>query len=333
MRKIKGIIINNTLIAKFVICCVRVVFTILDKLIRSRKKQILFTSYSGRQFSDSPKVIYDSLINDGRFEDYKFVWGLLEPEKFNFFGRSEKVKINSFRYFVMLCQSKVWISNTSIERLFAYKKSKHIYINTWHGTPLKHLGKDENDSKYLVKNWYNNANFDLFTCSSEYDKKIFQRIFPKTPKSAFYEVGLPRNNELQDSLKSDGKEVKEKLYTHLKLDPQKKTILYTPTFRDESNDRANQLNERTLKNISAKYNLLIRGHYFVNRKNKLHNDYYVDVTDFKNINDLYIGSDLLVTDYSSTMFDYSILKKPIVLFVPDLEQYVSNGCKMLENTD
>ncbi|MEF7456840.1 CDP-glycerol glycerophosphotransferase family protein [Pediococcus pentosaceus] len=126
-------------------------YQILDFFLVPKPKQIIFTSFSGRQFSDSPRIIFEALKKDNKFSDFKFIWAFRNPSAFPEIDDSMKVDINSFDYLVTLLKSKYWISNDSIERLTPINSKKHIYINTWHGIPMKHLGPDEKNLEFIVK--------------------------------------------------------------------------------------------------------------------------------------------------------------------------------------
>lgn len=138
-----------------------------------------------------------------------------------------KVDINSFDYLVTLFKSKYWISNASIELLIPINSKKHIYINTWHGIPMKHLGPDEKNLEFIVKNWYRKVKFDLLLCSGDYDKKIFEYIFPNNINVDV--VGLPRNEALvKESLNKDI--IKNRVIKKLGLDPQKEVFTIRTNF-------------------------------------------------------------------------------------------------------
>lgn len=313
----KNLLKKNKLMSLLVINIGAFLFKVIQKLVKIDEKQVLFVSFAGKQFSDSPKTIYNYLKNND--EDLKLLWAFKNPEKFDV---ENKLKINSIKYFFVLAKSKYWISNASIERLIPLNSENHVYINTWHGTPLKKLGMDDEKSDFLVKNWYENANIDYLTVSSDYDFKVFKKIFPKVKH--FIKGGLPRN-ELLYKVRNDkgfSEKLRTRLNSELKLDKSKKTILYAPTFRDTKTLAKNfeqVLNDNHFNQILDKYNVLFRGHYFskTNLKTSM-----IDVSNYPDINELFIVADILITDYSSVLFDFSILNKKIVLFCPDYVEYV-----------
>ncbi|QAR35028.1 CDP-glycerol glycerophosphotransferase family protein [Latilactobacillus curvatus] len=306
---------KNKLLSEIVFWGMRIFMFLVSLFIKENKKQILFTSYTGRQYSDSPKVIYEKIKHDTEFEEYKLIWAFENPDSYP--DIENKVAINSFKFLKILLKSKYWVANTSIERLSGFKPKSKVYIQTWHGVPLKFLGMDEKSGDSLVKKWYSNVQFDFLFSTGKYNTDILRRIFPNS-KNSIREIGLPRNNELLIATNDENIRIKEKL--GIELD--KKVILYAPTFREYKKEKSVPFpfSEDQIEKLSEKYVILNRGHYFLKSVDAGNND-VLDVTNYSDLNDLLKISDGLVTDYSSIMFDYAILNRPIMLLVDDLEEY------------
>ncbi|KAF0507029.1 CDP-glycerol glycerophosphotransferase family protein [Pediococcus pentosaceus] len=315
----KNLLKRNKIMALLVTYSGIFLFKIIQKFVKIQENRILFVSFAGKQFSDSPKAIYEKLKDNDK--SLELVWAFVEPNKVKM-DVGCKVKINSLSYLIELAKSKYWLSNASIERLIPFKSGAHVYINTWHGTPLKKLGKDDKKSDFLVKNWYEKADIDYFTVSSDYDFEIFKEVFPQIKH--FIKGGLPRN-EILYKAKDDAileKGIRNKIEKLFNLDKNKKTILYAPTFRDtrKLTEKFDQiLNNDKFNKLSEKYNIIFRGHYF---KESSNSNNMIDVSNYSDINELFISADILITDYSSVMFDFSILNKKIILFTPDYDEYV-----------
>ncbi|MCI2960160.1 CDP-glycerol glycerophosphotransferase family protein [Pediococcus pentosaceus] len=309
---------KNKVMSYIYIYMIKFLFRIIQCFIRVDENKILFVSFAGKQYSDSPKVLYLSLKNDEDFKKFKFMWGFINPENVCGINEKEKVNINSLRYLYELASAKFWVSNASIERLVPIKTKQHIYINTWHGIPLKTLGKDDIKADNLVTNWYENAEIDYLTVNGYYDQEIMRKIFPKTKN--IIQGGLPRNYRLYNINYSDRKEIESKLH----LNTNKKNILYAPTFRDsekEMSEILSVLNELDNYGILDNYNFLFRGHYFFDTNRNNITKKVINVSKYESIEELYIVSDMLISDYSSVIFDYSILKRPIILYIPDVDLY------------
>lgn len=179
-----------------------IIINILKLVIKPNEKQILFTSYSGRQFSDSPKEAYTSLKEDPAFDGYKMLWAFNQPNKYKGIPKSDKISSNSIIYFYYLLRSKYWVANSSIDRLVPFEHPNNIYIQFWHGIPMKTLGIDEHETHQLIRNWYENAEFDYFFTYGPFDTKIFKHVFPRTKH--FMQVGQLRKRVTERRAKKVG---------------------------------------------------------------------------------------------------------------------------------
>ncbi len=300
-------------------------------------KMIFFESFYGNSYSCSPKAIYEYVLNDERFKDYKFVWAFKNINKYTFDERTILVKSNSRKYYKYLSKSKYWVVNLLINT-GVKKKKNQVYVQCWHGTPLKKLRYDiEKDnvlnsiSEVRKRNDLDAVKFDYFISPSKFCTEKFTSAFnlkKLNNENIFIEKGYPRNDYLFNYKKSDIKRIKKELNIPLN----KKVILYAPTFRD------NQVNENgytynveldfnKLKNeFSKEYVILFRAHYFIANKFdfKKYNNFVYDVSKYEDINELYIISDILITDYSSVFFDFANLKRPILFYMYDYNNYKNN---------
>lgn len=290
--------------------------------VRIRPKQILFMSFGGQGFSDSPKAIYDYLRNyDG--PSLKLIWAFQEPQSVSAVPPDQKVKIDTFTFFITALRAQAWVTNSSIERGLNFKKRKTIYFNTWHGTPLKKMGKDiANNQSFDSKASFGRV--DKFTVQSDYERDIFARAFGIDQRKLF-KIGLPRNDELVLPRSSDKYLRKRFGFTNHDI-----IILYAPTFREFDYNTAHQITSRAdilmaklVEELPANYKILSRSHYEVDivSHGKRQSNRIVDVSDYPNLNELIHLSDMLISDYSSIIFDYSLTEKPIFIYAYDYEEY------------
>lgn len=315
MQQLKNKIKNSTLLGRMYGGLQVSFIKFLQLFVRVDDKQIMFMAYSGRQFSDSPREAFELLQADPAYADFTFVWAFNDPKAFDHPGITKKVSANSVAYFYHLLRSKYWVSNASIERLTPFKHPKNVYIQFWHGIPMKHLGVDEKSISPLVKRWYQNANFDYLFTYGQYDTERFKRIFPAAQR--YNEVGQLRKHALEQlRLTFDRKQSLEQLH----LNPNKPTLLYAPTFREYTSDNQNlaYLGRGALSELAVTYNVIYRGHYFMELGDKIPG---VVVANDMDLNALFLMSDVLVTDYSSLLFDYAPELKPIYLYEADLAEY------------
>ncbi len=290
--------------------------------------QILFQSMHGKKYNDSPKAIFLEMLNDEKYKKYKFIWALDENRDYGINDpRVKIVKYASSEYFEEVSSSKYIVTST---RLLNYiiLKDEQVYIQTWHGTPLKTLGVDvvRTTNKrtslrdYEMMNKLDSYKIDYFISPSSYATEKFKSAFELKESTDMIEVGYPRNDKLINYDEEEINGIKEKLGLGIG-----KVVLYAPTWREDSYTIANGYEDSipiSLEELSkelAGYKILYRSHYM--SKSKQQFDNVIDVSNYDDINDLYLVSDILVTDYSSVFFDYVLLRKPIVFYMYDLEKY------------
>ena len=291
-------------------------FKFLGLFIPIKKNRILFTAH-GRLYNDSPRAIYEFLINHKEYDDYELFWGLETPNDIVIPGRAKKVKIDTLRYFALALSSKYWVTCVNIERGLKFKKKECIYLNTWHGTPIKSIGETKGRKKD------NFSYISLFCTCGDYEKRIFKDAFSIKDDSFIYS-GLPRNDELYSYSEKDVARLKRQIG----VDPKKKVVLYAPTWRD-STDGGDSYNlkppidfKKWKDILGDKFVILLRLHpYTTKLLNVIFDDFVMDFSKYKNVNDLLIISDLLVSDYSAIIFDYAITEKPLICFGYDYSNY------------
>lgn len=293
------------------------------------RKRILFASFGGRRFDDSPRALYEAICNDSFFDDWELIWCFVNPNDFTL-KRGRKVKIDSFLFFVSLLTSNIWISNSGMARGISFHRKRIIEVETWHGTPIKRIGGEEKQNSMisnLEKSKIDKRKIDNRTircAQSEFDRGVFQRIF-HAAKDSILLCDLPRNDELLHYSNERIKHIKENLH----IPSGKRVLLYTPTYREYLIDKSNSTYlappitlEKWERMLSDDYVLLIRAHYAITKAlNLSESDFFINVSNYPSINDLYSISDVMISDYSSTFIDFSIQNKPMLCFAYDLDEY------------
>lgn len=277
--------------------------------------QALFVSFGGRQVSDSPLEIFHELQKTQ--PNLKKVWAVVDESQEVPAG-SSKIVVGTPSWFAALARSKYLVSNNNLPQYFR-KRPGQIYLQTWHGTPLKRIGKDI--GKNQLTEGYNNAMkreagyWDYLISPNEFSSEIFPRAFGF--RGRLLETGYPRNDRLAKP-KSQG--LREKLG----IATGQTVVLYAPTWRDDARDEAGNwaaVNNLQQVSLPSNFTLLYRGHTnTAASERKLAAD-TIDVTDYPDVTDLYLAADVLVTDYSSVMFDFSVTGKPMLFLCPDLANY------------
>lgn len=309
---LKNILKRNRILYYLYYYCMSILINLLKLFIVPDKKLILFVSYGGRHYSDSPRVIYEAMLTDNRFKNYKLVWAFIEPERFDV---KNKIKIDSLKYFITALKARCWITNVMVERALNFKGKNTFYFHTTHGILVKKDGPDVKNKKFSPCAKYK---YDISLAQSEYEQKIEMRIFG-LPKEKIKIVGYPKD----DILSSYSNEYREKIRRALGISEGKKVILYAPTFRENRDfNESFKLNiELWRKDLGKEYVLLYRAHPVVKAEDKIDNDFFIDVTSYEVVEELMIASDVLVSDYSGIIFDYCIMHKPIYLWTYDFAEY------------
>ena len=311
-------------------------YKVLTYLIPTDKKIIIFQSSNGRNYTGNPRYIYEEMVCQGLDEEYECIWFLFDTS-IEIPGRCKKIRNNYFPYFWYLMRAGFWVFD-SRQPLYCRKKKSVTYIQTWHGTPLKKLALDMdrmdvggstdiNDyhRQFLVtcKDW------DYLISQNNFSTEIFRSCFAFKDRPIL-EIGYPRNDILIRDNKKD-KIIEYKKMLGLPLD--KKIILYAPTWRDNEYSVkgkykfASKLNfDKAQKELSDEYIFIVKYHYLVSDKIDWspYEGFVYTFDETKDIAWLYLVSDMMITDYSSVMFDYSLLKRPMLFFAYDLQDYKEN---------
>ena len=324
-NRIKHFIQNNNALYEFLFLIYNRVMSLICFLTPVKQKRILFCSLSGRNYDDSPKSIYKEILRREYFNDWELIWAFKEPEKFSI-PRGETVRFGGLKYWKTLFSSKIWIGNGGIDNGLDLSPSKHIVVNTWHGSVLKKSEGEEN-SNAVLKNYRKNKKEDRRTircAQNEFDIQTYVRLFHASPE-CFLRSGLPRNDILMEYTEEDKKRVKESLG----IPTEKKIILYMPTYREYLVNESYQRYmsppisiERWRDELGEEYSFLIRAHYAVTAALDFKtSEFCKNVSGYEPLSELYLAADILITDYSSCFYDYAILGKPILCFAYDREEY------------
>jgi CDP-glycerol glycerophosphotransferase len=242
-------------------------------------------------------------------------------------------------YYYYLARAKIWVFDTR-DPPYIIKRKQGYYIQTWHGTPLKKLGMDmddvfisgsENITNYKSILYKDTRKWDFLLSQNKFSTEIFKNAFAFNDELArskeIWTYGYPRNDVL---INNNNEEEINNLKNELGIPNNKKVLLYAPTWRD------NEFHKRSIykfitamdfdllkEKLSDEYVIIVKYHYLVVED--------IDWSDYEgfvytfgaecDIANLYLVSDMLITDYSSVMFDYSILNRPIFFFMYDLESY------------
>lgn len=319
-KKLKKLITNKRALAKFLY-----IHSFTKKPLK--ENWVLCESFFGKSYSDSPKYIYEYLAKTYPGK-YKFIW-VINKKGTQIPYAHKKVKRFSIRYAYYLARCKYFVFNVRQPR-WVRKRQGNIFLETWHGTPLKRLVFDQDEvcgasPLYKVQFYKDSRQWDYLVSANHFSSDVFKSAFMF--EKHMLEFGYPRN----DILYAEDKEQKAlALKKKLGIPLDKKTILYAPTWRDDEFYGSGQykfelkLNLRKMKEeLGDEYVVLLRTHYYIADSLDITGmeDFAFNLSKYDDIAEIYLISDLLITDYSSVFFDYANLQRPMLFFTYDLEKY------------
>lgn len=278
-------------------------------------KLVLFVSYGGRYYNDSPKCLYEQMKEDKRFKDYKLVWAFRNPDDYEV---EKKIRIDSFSYYLTALKARCWVTNVNIERGLNFLGKNTYYFHTTHGTLPKLGGNDVREGGFF--GWDFNYRYDCSCAQSEEEKKYQLSMFNLKPEQVLV-CGYPKNDRLASVTHDEYMEIRKKLG----ISEKKKAILYAPTFR-ENNPTSIQTAFNFSKwkdSLGKEYVILFRAHPIIMDSIHLEgmDDFVIDVTTYQDNTDLMVASDMLISDYSGIFFEYAILNRPMYCFAYDYAEY------------
>lgn len=291
----------------------------LFRLLPIKKNRIVFMSYYGKHTNCNPYAIYEEIKKNNL--PFECVW-VDNTQKLG--DKSVKYKSISFYYYIRTAHFLIFNARPNFD---IKKRKQQRYIQTWHSSlGFKMIEKDaENtlDKRYVQKAKKDSTYIDLLVSGCKFRTECFRRNFWYTGEIA--EVGTPRNDVLFSQEKDLIAKVSKK---ELGIKENTKIVLYAPTFRN-SDDLSyfTSLNVNTLlsklKNkFSGDWVLVYRLHPNVNFDNAFPQG-TIDASKYKDMQALLLMADILLTDYSSVMFDFMLLNKPIFIYASDYEEYIS----------
>ena len=302
----------------------------VSRVFSVKKDRIVFSSYWGKGYGDNCKAICEELLK--RNVDCEIIWILsdLESEMPNVI---KKVKLHSLKSIYYLSTAKIWVDNTR-KPLYVRKRATQYYINSWHGTAgFKRTGMANKKNASLsghMTAMHDSKLVDLYLSNCLFRTNTYITNFQYTGE--IMECGAPRNDVFFKSENSA-----EKVCDYFNIDNNSYIVLYAPTFR--SNGRTDVYmfdTESIIKDLRKKYNkdvvVLIRLHPNIAYKDDIfkYSENIINASQYPDISELLITADMLISDYSSVIFDMILLNKPIFLFTKDLNEY-QNGNHLFEH--
>ena len=287
-------------------------------------KMFFFESNLARQYTGNPRYIYERMLE--LYPDFTYVWSY-NGDKNHIPGNPIVVERSSEKFYKYLAQSSVIINNTNFPNW--NQRPETFCLETWHGTPYKklHWDRTNKSGKHSSPAFYvKSRNWDALLSPNHYSTERFKSAFRYSGK--ILEFGYPANDIFYNNEKYSLK--REEIRNKLNINSEALVYLYAPTWRDgthlgNSMFKFDLLFDPVtfLENAPENSVLLIRSHHMSEATEALKDleGRAIDVSQWDDAIELMCASDILITDYSSIVFDWYCSKKPVIYYVPDLEDY------------
>lgn len=290
-----------------------------------RKNKVVFSSYQGKGYGDNGKYMAEALLAQDK--QYDLVWLVNEMDT-EMPSSIRKVKAVSFRGIFEMCTAKVWVDNCR-KLNYIRKRKKQYYIQTWHGDVGMKMC--EGDAAQTLAEWYIKAAkrdsqmANLFVCGNQWMADLYHRAYWYSGEVAV--CGYPR----RDIFYQQNEGLAESIRNRLGISKEAKVLLYAPTFRTSAYMEDLQLYDLNWNAVldalqerfGGKWVGMIRLHPNSARRASelaLPED-VLNVTNYPDMQELLLISDCVVSDYSSSLFEFAVMKRPGFIYAVDIEEY------------
>lgn len=284
-----------------------------------QKNKIVFINFNGKGFGCNPKYIAEEIIRQKL--EYDMVW-LVNNLNVDMPEQIRKEVFRGRKGLYEIATAKVVITNVKND-LFLVKKRGQYIIQTWHGSYSGKLVEkeviDKLSASYIRESKKNSKQTDLFLSNSKALSKSYRDAFWCTCE--IMECGIPRSDVL---FRENKEEINAKVREVLGVSLEDKLVLYAPTFRDDGSiDAYNVPSERILEALGEGWKVLLRLHpnVDVNEVGYVYTDRIINASVYPDMQDILLAADILITDYSDSVFEFSILRKPSYIYATDIEEY------------
>ncbi|WP_329033275.1 bifunctional glycosyltransferase family 2 protein/CDP-glycerol:glycerophosphate glycerophosphotransferase [Streptomyces sp. NBC_01725] len=289
---------------------------------------VLYSSFDGRQYSDSPRALHEELVR--RRAPVEHLW-VVRDRQVTLPAGVRAVELHSADWYDALARSRCVVTNTHLPEWFERAEGQYV-AQTWHGTPLKRIGRDLSgsahaDERYIATLPRRSAQWSVLVSPNGFSTPIMRRAFGY--EGTVLESGYPRNDLLHAP---DRGKVADALREALEIPGDKRVILYAPTWREDQPKKGGRYGldlrldlAQAAEELAQDHVLLVRRHYLVGGTvpgaGRGAADFVRDVSRHPDVAELMLISDALVTDYSSLMFDFAQTGRPMYFHAYDLEHY------------
>lgn len=306
------------------------------KYIPVSRKTVLYESFFGRGMLCGPYAIFLELLDEPKYAKYRHVWVLdkLEnhAELIREYGRHKNVKFveyQSKKYMLYLCRAGYLFNNVTFPAYYTKKKGQ-IYVNTWHGIPLKTLGYDMPNGKTEAANTVRNMLLsDYMVSANPFLTQVYLDAYKlrQLYQGGIIEEGYPRLDLLKRFTRE---QVFDKLRRYgMEVDEKKSVILYAPTWKGKSYGNPDTgveeyfafKNRVEMQIDTSRYQILVKVHQrvFQLAKDRLKEGWFVPAS--IDANEILSVTDILISDYSSIFYDFLATGRSVLFYIQDIESY------------
>lgn len=297
------------------------IMNFIGRLRGINNNKIIFVNYNGLGFGDNPKVIAQALhkLNP----NLEIIWLVNKYSEMPSWIKQSKLSLPFWHYHIST--AKVWVSNSRLGRQYD-KKGSQYYIQTWHGCiALKRIEKDAEGA--LTQDGIDVSKRDskmtnLYISNGKWCTDMYRRAF--WYDGEILECGSPRCDYMINSPHGDGR-----VYRYYGLSETTKIILYAPTFRKDLSNPYNIDLYRLISTLrelhDTEYKVVVRLHPMIQDKEFFSfDDMILNGNDYPDLYELLAECEMLITDYSSSMFEMSYIRKPVILYSQDIDEYIND---------
>lgn len=286
-----------------------------------QQNKVVFSAFSARTYGDNPRFIAEEIASSGKNVDCVFV--LDHPDRYSLPLGIRTVRHNTVKYLYEMATAKFWVDNTR-KQPHIIKRRGQKYIQTWHGAiAFKMIEKDVQgvlDEEYVRTAIHDSSQIDYLLTNSKWGEDMLRRCF-------WYDGKILRTGSARlDILFRQTQAQKQAIRDQLKIPARARVLLYAPTFRKSKRMDVYDIDYSRLQSaletrFGGKWKIMVKLHPNISDLRYNIPDYVIDATLYPDINELYGISDALITDYSSSILDYSVLRKPAFVYACDIEEY------------
>lgn len=286
------------------------------------QNKIVFDNFGGKGFGDDPKYIALELIK--RNTGAKLYW-IVEDCKTPMVKGIKTIKVKSFAYIYHMMTAKIYIDNIKHSHHMMKRKGQY-YIQTWHGCiALKKIEQDAYNlgQYYIINSVKHSIDIDLMYTNNDFMKNKYEKCF--WYRGLVIKCDIPRISILLNPSPI----LKKDVYSYFNINKNDKLVIYAPTFREDYSLEPyildyEKIYEPLKELLGADFKLLLRLHpNITNFASEItYNEHIVNASFYPDIQELLAVADVLITDFSSTMFEFGITHKPIFLICKDLDRYI-----------